>query len=116
MATTSGTDALRNVPLFAALSEIDLSSLAAELSEAAYPPGFRIFEAGDANSCLHVIREGKVKVVVPGDRSEVILKIFGDGDFFGELSLCDGKPRSAAVAAVEPTSTYVLPREVFLRF
>src|SRR5207244_61198 len=47
MATTSGTDALRNVPLFAALSESDLSSLAAELSEAAYPPGFRIFEAGD---------------------------------------------------------------------
>jgi CRP/FNR family transcriptional regulator, cyclic AMP receptor protein len=116
MVTATGSDALRQVPLFAGLGDLELASLAGELSEAAFPPGFRIFEAGDANSSLHVIREGKVKVVLPGNEEEVILKIFGDGDFFGELSLCDGKPRSAAVVAVEPTSTYVLPREVFLRF
>jgi CRP/FNR family transcriptional regulator, cyclic AMP receptor protein len=116
MVTTTGSDALRHVPLFAALSDDDLAGLADELSEAVFPPGFRIFEAGDANSSLHVIREGKVKVVLPGNGEEVILKIFSSGDFFGELSLCDGKPRSAAVVAVEPTSTYVLPREAFLRF
>jgi CRP/FNR family transcriptional regulator, cyclic AMP receptor protein len=116
MVTTTGSDALRQVPLFAALGELELASLAGELTEAAFPPGFRIFEAGDANSSLHVIREGRVKVVLPGEGQEMILKLFGEGDFFGELSLCDGQPRSAAVVAVEPTSTYILPRDAFRRF
>lgn len=113
---TAGSEALRQVPLFASLGEMELARLAGDLGEAQFPAGACIFAAGDANSSLHIIREGKVKVVLPGDRTEVILKIFGDGDFFGELSLCDGRARSASVVAMEPTSTYVLPREAFLQF
>jgi CRP/FNR family cyclic AMP-dependent transcriptional regulator len=112
----SGTEALQQVPLFSGLDEADLAALAADLGEAEFPAGTRIFETNDANSSLHLIRDGKVKVVLPGSGEEVVLAIFGDGDFFGELSLCDGRPRSAAVVAMEPTTTYVLPREAFLRF
>jgi CRP/FNR family transcriptional regulator, cyclic AMP receptor protein len=116
MATTPGADALRQVPLFAGLQDADLASLAAGLDQAEFAANARIFAIGDANASLHLIRSGKVKVVLPGDDQEVILAIMGDGDFFGELSLCDGKPRSASVVALEPTSTYVLPRETFLQF
>jgi CRP-like cAMP-binding protein len=112
----SGTDALRHVPLFAGLGDADLSDLATRLGEASFPAEKRIFEMGDANATLHVVREGKVKAVRPGEHDEVVLMVFGPGDFFGELSLCDDQPRSAAMVTLEPTTTYVLPREAFLRF
>lgn len=116
MAITTGTEALQQVPLFEGLAPAELAQLAGEVTESEFPAGARIFEPGNTNSSLYIIREGKVKVVLPGDSGEVILAIVDDGDYFGELSLCDGKPRSAAVVAMEPTSTYVLPREPFLRF
>lgn len=113
---TTGTDALRQVPLFASLGEAELARLAAKLGEMQFPAGAQVFAIGDANSSLQIIREGKVKIVLPGEGEEVVLAVLGDGDFFGELSLCDGKARSASVVAMKPTSTYVLPREAFLRF
>jgi CRP/FNR family cyclic AMP-dependent transcriptional regulator len=112
----SGTDALRQVPLFAGLGDAELFDLATQLEEASFPAGRRIFEVGDANSSLHIVREGKVKAVRPGEDDEIVLKVFGTGEFFGELSLLDDRPRSAAVVTMEPTTTYVLPRKVFLRF
>jgi CRP/FNR family transcriptional regulator, cyclic AMP receptor protein len=113
---STGIEALRQVSLFAGLADADLAALAAELGEAEFPAGTRIFEVGTANSSLYLIRSGKVKAVLPGNNEEIILKVFGPGEFFGELSLCDSRPRSAAVVALEPTSTYVLPRDAFLRF
>lgn len=116
MAVASGRDLLQQVPLFAELGPGDLESLAKELAEEQFPDGARIFDPGDENTSLYIIREGKVKVVLPGPTEEVVLAIIDDGDFFGELSICDGKPRSAGVVAMAPTTTYVLPREAFLRF
>jgi CRP/FNR family transcriptional regulator, cyclic AMP receptor protein len=116
MAVASVSDALRQVPLFAELAPEQLQSLSKELTEEQFPAGTRIFSPGDASTSLYLIREGKVKVVLPGAAEEVVLAILGDGDFFGELSICDGRPRSAGVVALESTSTYVLPREAFLRF
>jgi CRP/FNR family cyclic AMP-dependent transcriptional regulator len=118
---TTGAEALRQVPLFTDLGDDELLDLTAELGEAEFPAGACIFAEGDANSSLFLIRSGKVKVVLLGESEakpgeEVVLAIMGDGDFFGELSLCDAQPRSASVVALEPTSTYVLPREAFLRF
>lgn len=116
MATTTGIDALRQVPLFANLHETPLAGLAGALAEASYPPGAHIVEMGDADNALYLIRQGKVKVVLPGHPEEAIVAILDDGDFFGELSLCDGRARSATVVALEPTSAYLLPRDVFLDF
>lgn len=116
MAVASGADAFQAVPLFAGMDSLQLESLARELTEEQFPAGAPIFAPGDANTSLYIIGEGKVKVVLPGDAGEIVLAILDDGDFFGELSICDGQPRSAGVVAMAPTSTYVLPREAFLRF
>jgi CRP-like cAMP-binding protein len=116
MAVTEGSDALRQVPLFAGLDDGLLAGLARELRAAEFPAGAQIFAHGDVNASLYLIRHGKVKVALMGPTEEVVLSVLGDGDFFGELSLCDGGPRSAGVAALEPTTTWVLPRAAFVRF
>ncbi|HTE20296.1 MAG TPA: Crp/Fnr family transcriptional regulator, partial [Armatimonadota bacterium] len=116
MSITTGKEALRQVPLFAALDEALLEPLSAELGQAEFAAGERIFNEGDANSALYVIRDGKVKIVRASSGKELVLAVFDEGDCFGELSLCDGSPRSAAAVAMAPTSTYVLPQAAFDQF
>ena len=61
--------------------------------------------------------EGQVKIVLPSDSGEeALLTVLNEGDFFGELSLIDGQPRSATIVTTAPTETVVLHREDFLNF
>ena len=116
MSITTGLDALRQVPLFAKLHETPLTGLAEALQETSFSPGAHIVEMGDPDNALYLIQHGKVKVVLPGRDEEAVVAILDDGDFFGELSLCDGRSRSATVVAIAPTTAYVLARETFLEF
>ena len=53
---------------------------------------------------------GSIKITLPADTGdEAILATLRPGDFFGELALLDGAPRSATAIAIEPTETYILP-------
>lgn len=62
-----------------------------------------------------IVAKGNVKVTrTSDDGREVILSILGEGDFFGEMSLLDGKTRSANVVALENTETLTLSRSDFL--
>jgi CRP-like cAMP-binding protein len=74
-----------------------------------------IFHEGDPADALHVVASGSVKIVLSSmEGEEAIIATLHPGDFFGELSLLDGAPRSATAAAVEATETLSLPRDVFL--
>jgi CRP-like cAMP-binding protein len=73
-----------------------------------------IFHQGDPGDALHVITAGSVKIVLPSaEGEEAIIATLRAGDFFGELSLLDGEPRSATAVAVESSETLSLPRNVF---
>lgn len=76
-----------------------------------YPTGAQIIREGERGDSLFVILSGKVRVYV-SDRGgrEMVLDFHGPGDYIGEMAL-DGKPRSASVAAVEPTTCSVVTRE-----
>lgn len=66
---------------------------------------------GERGDSLYVILAGRVKVFVSdADAREMILDIHGPGDYVGEMAL-DGRPRSASVMALEPTTVSVLTRE-----
>ena len=68
----------------------------------------------DPGDSLFVVRDGRVKVVLIGeDGREVILGVLGVGEYFGELSLIDDRPRSAHVIAMEDSNLLVLRREDF---
>ena len=103
-------------PLFAQLSTAELEKVAALLRRRRYRPGEPVFREGDPGTALYVVETGEVKIVLGGaDGKEVVLSLLGPGEFFGDLALLDGEPRSADAVATGPTQALVLPREDFLR-
>lgn len=108
---------LSRVPLFARLSGEERSSLASKVQRRSYRAGEVIFHKDDAGQSFHLIRNGLVKIfLVSNDGQEALLALLKAGEFFGELSLFDGAPRSASATALEPTETLVFHRADFLEF
>ena len=109
------TDLLARIPLFASLKPAHLDEIAGKLAMRNYKRGATVFHKDDAGSTLYVIKAGQVKISAPSpEGEEAILAILTDSDFFGELSILDGKPRSATATAMEATSAYALDRSDFL--
>jgi CRP-like cAMP-binding protein len=117
MSISSPQQLLNKIPLFNSLSDSDLKSLSECVRLQSLKKGQTLFRKGDEGSSLYIIKQGTIKIVLPsrlGD--EVIVTIFSEGDFFGEMALFDGKPRSADALAMESTKIYMLSRKDFLLF
>ena len=85
--------------------------------ERRYDAGEVIIRFGAPSRRVHVVRRGRVKVVVPTQHGwQALLAIRGVGDVLGELSLLDGQPRSASVIALEAVSTVEVPGAQVLEF
>jgi len=112
--TTQNVDFLATVPLFNGLDRSELEKFAEVTREKSYPKGSVILFEDDPGDSLFVVRDGRVKVVLIGeDGREVILGVLGVGEYFGELSLIDDRPRSAHVIAMDDAHLLVLRREDF---
>lgn len=108
---------LSQIPLFTQLAPPVLEMLALRLKSRSYKPGEVIFQQDDPGQTFYIIQTGLVKIYLPSEEGgEAVLTILVPGEFFGELSLFDGAPRSATAAAIEPTETLLLDREDFLQF
>ena len=111
----SASATLRDVPFLAVLPAADLGELAGRMHPRRYRAGAAIFHREDPGSTLHIIRSGRVKLVLASPEGrEVTVQILGPGDFFGELALLDGGPRSASAVALEPVTTLTLDRAPFI--
>lgn len=110
-------EALRSVPLFASLDDASVAALRAllELRDAA--AGTQLFRAGEAGDALYFIESGRIRIHLrDADGDDVTLAELRRGDFFGEMSLFDGQPRSADATVVEEARIAVLSRADFLSF
>ena len=113
---SEGTEHLRVVPFFADLAEKDLLQLNDLVLAKSFPKDNLIVLAQDEGDTLFVIMKGQVKVsILSEDGREIILAILGPGEFFGEMSLLDGRRRSATVIATEDSELLSLRRPDFLR-
>jgi CRP/FNR family transcriptional regulator, cyclic AMP receptor protein len=92
---TDATESLRRVPLFAGLDRKELELLAKLAKEQRYEPGATIVKTGASGHGLYIIKEGNVSVVRDGQK----VASMGPGQFFGEISVLDGGPRTADVKA-----------------
>lgn len=102
--------------LFADLAQEDLEALVSHFSRQAYRKGERLVEAGGPGGSVFIIETGQVRISLPGsDGREVTLAHLGPGDCFGEMSMLDGEPRSAAVTAVDETVVLIGTRDDFMR-
>src|SRR6266699_4615181 len=110
-------DDLRQVPLFESLDDEAAKKLCQLLETLDCEAQKVLFRAGDAGDAMYLIERGKVRISVQAtDGRELTLTELGRGDFFGEMVLLDGQPRSANAAVAEESRLAVLSREHFLSF
>lgn len=108
---------IRSIPLFSILSGQELESFAGIVSQRCFPKGSIILMEEDTPNYMYIVFSGKAKVVQtnPNGR-EHILAIHKKGDFFGEMSLLDGKTSPATVIAMENSTVGLIARTNFERF
>ena len=110
------TTLLRNVPLFAGLSEQQLGVLARTMVRRSVGRNTKIIGAGDPTDSLYIVINGRLKVLMGDEQGrEVILSILGSGEFFGEMGLLDDSPRSASVVTLEPCELLAISKVDFKR-
>ncbi|HEX7668763.1 MAG TPA: DUF1003 domain-containing protein [Polyangiaceae bacterium] len=105
---------LRGISLFEGLTVADLDALVGSLTERRFRAGEMIFHQGDSAADMFIVAEGQVNIHLPGEQSRrVSLKDIAPGEYFGELSLFDHKPRSASAQATTDVLLLDLTAETF---
>jgi CRP/FNR family cyclic AMP-dependent transcriptional regulator len=102
-------DLLRRIPLFSGFDKRRLERLGMLADEVDVPAGKPLMRQGEIGSDMMVIVSGRVLVERDGQR----LNTLGAGDFFGEIALLAGGPRSATVTTEEPCRLLVLTHREF---
>ena len=115
MAMPNNRQFLEKIPLFADLGSIELQILGSLLKQREYRKDAIILKQDEPGEALFMIVKGRVKVVLYGEKGrEIILSTLKERDFFGEMALLDGSPRSASVIAQVPSKILVLERRDFI--
>jgi len=116
-ATQMTLEALRSVPLFASLDDEAAKDLRNLLSDKIVPQDTRLFRQGDKGNAMYLIESGRVRISIrDDDGQEVTLAELAQGDFFGEMSIIDGRQRSADAEVIEDARLAILSRDAFLSF
>jgi len=97
------TERLSAVDIFSPLSTDELVALASHATGRVFAPGETIIRAGDTGASMFVVHRGSVDVKVEQNGQSRTLKRLREGDFFGEMGLFTGEPRTANVVAAEET-------------
>lgn len=105
---------LRHMPLFEHLAADELEALAVRLEERTVDAGTDVFRMGDAGATLFLIQEGAVEISTGEGKQRTVLASLFEGQFFGELSLLDGSPRSATATVIKPAVLQALDRDDFV--
>lgn len=100
-------------PLFEVLNDRERAALVEEMELETHEEGSVIISEGDPGDSMYVISSGEVKVYTrgTGKSGTLYLAKLGEGDFFGEVSVLTGKPRTATITASRPTELLRLDKE-----
>ena len=108
-------DFLREIPIFSGLNDEELDFLARVASRREYPKDSYIIRQDEPGISLFIVQSGTVDVVLEQPSgTPVPLATFKSHEFFGEMSLFDGKPRSATVIAREHSTMVEITRDILL--
>ena len=109
------TSFLANVPLFQELNNRQLKKIASRFTPRTYHPDDGIVSQGKSGFGMFVVISGHAKAVLElADGSKTVVNEFGPADFFGEVTMLDGGPRTASVVATEETECLILDRIEFI--
>jgi len=108
-------DFLRQIPIFSGLNDEELDFLARVASQREYSKDSYIIREDEPGLSLFIVRSGTVDVVLEQPTgTPVTLSTLRSQEFFGEMSLFDGKPRSATVIAREHSTIVEITRDILL--
>lgn len=108
---TTQTDMLAEVPFFALLDDQERATLAERLDTVKVSAGTTLYNAGDPGDSLYVVRSGEVELFFKNDTGhKIVVETARTGDFFGEVSLMDGGPRTASAVVVHDLEALVVDR------
>ncbi|MBW3565802.1 MAG: Crp/Fnr family transcriptional regulator [Acidobacteria bacterium] len=108
-------DQLVNCALFSDLGAEELKAVANLARSRSFDRGQTVVHADELGDTFCLILSGKVKVAITSaDGKEIILSMLGKGEFFGEMAILEGEPRSAAVVAMEPLEIITIHKDDFL--
>jgi CRP-like cAMP-binding protein len=99
-------DVLSSVDLFQGLSKRELQKLMTTAKELAFEEGDTVVAEGDEDGRFYLLLEGGAKII----KGRKTLATLGPGDYFGEISLIDGEPRSATVVTTSAVRALTLAR------
>ncbi len=104
---------IRRHPLFSALSREDIAKVLGKMEERHYVSGATIFSQGDGGDAFYIVQSGAVQVVLESRGRTEIIRVLGPQDWFGEMALLSGEPRSATIVAVKDCLVWRLSRQAW---
>ena len=107
---------LKTMQFFSNLPGEELLEIAKVTQEHSFNQGTAIISEEEEGKYFYILKSGKVNIVkkVDGEDQEIVNVIENAGDFFGEMSLLEGKPRSAGAKAATDCELYIIPKDSFL--
>jgi CRP-like cAMP-binding protein len=102
---------LGGVPIFEGLTPKELKAIQTSSKEVTHRAGSALAKEGDSGAGFFLILDGDVAIKVGGRK----VRTLSEGDFFGEISLLDGGPRTATVVAETEVTTLGLTQWTFKR-
>ncbi|HXG64913.1 MAG TPA: mechanosensitive ion channel family protein [Blastocatellia bacterium] len=104
---------IRQVSIFEPLGDHEKEEVARSLVRYVYAPGEMILRSGDQGNSMFIVHRGRVEVQLPSDNGKPQqLAVLGPGDFFGEMALFTGEPRTADVSALEEVEVLEIRKPV----
>jgi CRP/FNR family transcriptional regulator/CRP/FNR family cyclic AMP-dependent transcriptional regulator len=104
---------LADYPIYRDFDADDIETLGKICEEKKYLNGQDIFREGDAGDGLYIIKKGAVKIVKENKSRKKLIATLAEGEFFGEMSIIDGSPRSATVESSGNVELVKLTRDGF---
>jgi CRP/FNR family transcriptional regulator, cyclic AMP receptor protein len=106
---TAALDDLRRVPLFSGMTDRALAAVADLATERTFDDGTALTTEGEVGDAFYLVLDGALDITRGGS----IVRRLGPGEFIGEISLVDGRPRTATATAAGPVRTLAIACDGF---
>lgn len=107
-------DSIKNLTLFQGLTAPELETLSLLVFEKNYSKGSTLFVEGMSGEVLYLVKSGSVQILKKFDNhEEKILATLKVGEFLGEMSLIDNRPRTATARVAEESALLVMTKKAF---
>jgi len=106
--------ALTTIPLFSNMQHENLQMLSSQIQLHKYKKNSIIITEGERSDSLYIVNQGKIKIYISDEEGkEILLRVLGPGEYFGELAVLDQKPRSASAITLCDSNLSVITSKDF---